>query len=152
MKFVSYDIVFQEVPNEISLALNISGCPNRCPGCHSPHLIEDCGEELSREAIDALVESYRASISCVCFMGGDNSPREVEALGRHVQQKWGLKSAWYSGLNSFPQDMGSLNYVKLGGYNEEFGGLKNPNTNQRMYRLHTDATDTYEDITALFWK
>ena len=38
LKYAGYDIVFQEIPDEVTLALNLSGCPNGCPGCHSPHL------------------------------------------------------------------------------------------------------------------
>lgn len=28
-------LTFQDVPNEISLALSISGCQLKCKGCHS---------------------------------------------------------------------------------------------------------------------
>ena len=47
LKYADYDIVFQEIPNEVTLAINISNCPNRCVGCHSPYLMEDVGEELN---------------------------------------------------------------------------------------------------------
>ena len=98
MKIASYDIVFQEIPGEVTLALNISGCPNRCPGCHSPHLREDIGEELTDELLDALINQYRTGITCVCFMGGDQDPDEVARLAAHVRAQ-GLKTAWYSGKN-----------------------------------------------------
>lgn len=45
-KYVDYDIVFQEVPGEVSLALNISNCPFKCEGCHSPHLRENIGRNV----------------------------------------------------------------------------------------------------------
>lgn len=38
MKYSDAQVVFAEVPDEITLAISISGCPNRCPGCHSQHL------------------------------------------------------------------------------------------------------------------
>ena len=43
LKYVNTDIVFQEIPDEVTLAVNISNCPCRCPGCHSEYLWEDVG-------------------------------------------------------------------------------------------------------------
>ena len=43
-----FDVVFQEIPGEVTLALNLSGCPNRCAGCHSPHLWEEVGGAAGR--------------------------------------------------------------------------------------------------------
>ena len=123
MKIASYDIVFQEVPGEVTLALNISGCPNRCPGCHSPHLREDIGEKLTDELLDALINQYRTGITCVCFMGGDQDPDEVARLAAHVRAQ-GLKTAV-----------------------EALGGLKSPTTNQRFYRREGN---TWHDETYRF--
>ena len=39
-------VVFSEVPDEISLAISITGCPRRCPGCHSEYLWEYHGNLL----------------------------------------------------------------------------------------------------------
>lgn len=36
LKYAGYDIVFQEIPDEVTLALNLSGCPNGCPGATVP--------------------------------------------------------------------------------------------------------------------
>ena len=47
LKYVNYDIVFQEFPDEVTLAINLSLCPNGCPGCHSAYLKDDIGEELT---------------------------------------------------------------------------------------------------------
>ena len=54
LRFVNYDLVFQEIPDEVTLALNISNCPNRCDGCHSPYLMEDVGAILGENALAAL--------------------------------------------------------------------------------------------------
>ncbi len=71
LKYTDYDIVFQEIPDEVTLAVNLSGCPHRCKGgCHSPHLQQDIGEELNEEAISRLLQLYEHSITCICFMGG----------------------------------------------------------------------------------
>ena len=51
IKYVPEDtqVVFAEIPDEVSLAINISCCPHRCPGCHSPYLQKDYGVELDEE-------------------------------------------------------------------------------------------------------
>ena len=154
MKIASYDIVFQEIPGEVTLALNISGCPNRCPGCHSPHLREDIGEELTDELLDALINQYRTGITCVCFMGGDQDPDEVARLAAHVKVQ-GIKTGWYSGINPpDPLSKGEMgdrfsvfDYVKVGPYVEALGGLKSPTTNQRFYRREGN---TWHDETYRF--
>ena len=50
VKYVDTLVTFAEFPNEISLCINISGCPNHCPGCHSPYLAQDIGEVLNKES------------------------------------------------------------------------------------------------------
>ena len=58
LKFHNYDIVFQEIPDEVTLAVNITGCPCHCPGCHSPHLWEDSGTELDEAMLRRIYEDY----------------------------------------------------------------------------------------------
>ena len=48
LKYVNTDVVFQEIPDEVTLAINISNCPCHCPGCHSRYLWEDIGLSLER--------------------------------------------------------------------------------------------------------
>ena len=149
LKVASYDIVFQEVPGEVTLALNISSCPNRCPGCHSPHLWEDIGEELSDELLRLLIERYRTGLTCVCFMGGDQDPDEVRRLAMKVREQ-GLKTAWYSGHRFVPSSRQAVfDYVKTGPYIEALGGLKSATTNQRFYRREGDR---WTDQTYVFQK
>lgn len=69
LKFADYDIVFQEVPDETTLALNLSNCPHRCEGCHSPQLREDIGTPLTPESLDSLLARY-PYVTCVGLMGG----------------------------------------------------------------------------------
>lgn len=150
MKVASYDIVFQEVPDQVTLALNISQCPNRCPGCHSPHLQEDMGQPLDNALLDTLLDRYGKDITCVCFMGGDRDSGQVMKLAAHVHES-GLLTAWYSGRQQLPEDFSSecLDYVKLGPYVESKGPLSNPTTNQRMYKVGADGLT---DITNVFQK
>ena len=149
LKVASYDIVFQEIPGEVTLALNLSGCPCHCQGCHSPHLWEDTGEPLTDELLDVLIDRYGALITCVCFMGGDQAPEEVlEWAIKLKKQTGGMKMAWYSGRTHFPEKEG-FDYVKLGPYMEALGGLKSEKTNQRLYKR---VGDEWQDITSAFWR
>ncbi len=166
MKVASFDIVFQEIPGEVTLALNLSGCPCHCPGCHSPHLWEDIGEPLNAELLDGLIARYGSMITCVCFMGGDQDPEEVARWATYVKSEIGnlkLKTAWYSGrqqssiidkssinrTSSIVQSSIPFDYVKLGPYIDSIGGLKSPTTNQRLYKR---VGDSWEDITSSFWR
>ena len=157
LKVASFDIVFQEIPGEVTLALNLSNCPCHCPGCHSQHLAEDIGEELTTELMDGLIARYGAMITCVAFMGGDANPDEVAQWAEYVKNR-GLKTAWYSGRPAFPNTPNNqiipnipipFDYVKLGPYIESLGGLKSPNTNQHLYKR---VGDEWQDITSVFWK
>lgn len=74
VRYYNFDIVFAEIPGETTLAINIANCPNRCPGCHSPHLQADAGHVLDAAELRALLERYGRSVTCVCFMGGDAAP------------------------------------------------------------------------------
>ncbi|MBQ9255163.1 MAG: anaerobic ribonucleoside-triphosphate reductase activating protein [Bacteroidales bacterium] len=151
LRFHNYDIVFAEIPNEVSLAVNITACPNRCKGCHSLWLWKDEGHILDEEAISTLIGEY-SDITCFCFMGGDNDPKQVNDLARFVKNKFGKKTAWYSGKNSIDKniDVRNFDFIKIGAYIQELGPLKERTTNQRLYSVKTDGD--LEDITHLFWK
>ena len=153
VRFYNFDIVFAEIPDEVTLAINITGCPYRCPGCHSPHLQTDCGDMLDDSAFQALLERYGAGITCVCFMGGDADPHEIARLSDKVRElRPALRTGWYSGRDTLPEgiDAATFDYVKLGGYVQTYGGLDSPTTNQRMYAVSRDGTMT--DVTARFRK
>lgn len=143
LKCYNYDIVCQEIPDEITLAVNISCCPNRCPGCHSPWLWEDSGAPMTREMLTELIDRYSSAVTCFCFMGGDAEPAEIERLARWIRDKYPkIRTAWYSGREKIPEgfDIRCLDFVKLGPYIERLGGLKSPNTNQALYRVREDGT------------
>lgn len=159
LKYVNYDIVFQEFPGEVTLAVNLSMCPNGCPGCHSDYLQQDVGEELTTERLFSLLAGYDGEVTCVGLMGGDNDPAAVMALCDAVRGRYGerLKTGWYSGRQQLPRDFRPevFDYVKLGPYRADFGPLKSPTTNQRLYRVHcNESSEGYEleDITDAFWR
>ena len=163
LKVASFDIVFQEIPGEVTLALNLSNCPCHCPGCHSQHLAEDIGEPLTEELLGGLIDRYGAMITCVAFMGGDAEPEEVARLAEWVKNHQSpmtnhqLKTAWYSGRQQAPFPLGEgrgeascpFDFVKLGPYIESLGGLKSPTTNQRFYKRTPDG---WVDDTVRFQK
>lgn len=151
LRYADYDIVFQEIPDEVTLAINLSNCPNHCKGCHSPYLMENVGEALTEESLSALLNKYGKAITCVCFMGGDASPAEIELLAifLHRQTIAPVKVGWYSGKPELPDDfdVNYFQYIKLGPYIETLGGLNSEKTNQRLYRIKNGIM---EDITYRF--
>ncbi len=151
LRYHNYDIVFQEVPGEVTLAINLTHCPHRCAGCHSPHLREDRGETLNEHTLSGLLEKYGNAITCVCFMGGDAAPQEVERLAVFLRSLPGqrLKTAWYSGYQHLPEGCSPqyFDYIKLGPYIESLGGLESPSTNQLFYRI---INQEMIDVTDLF--
>ncbi|WP_370861001.1 anaerobic ribonucleoside-triphosphate reductase activating protein [Parabacteroides faecis] len=152
LRYTDYDIVFQEVPDEITLAINISNCPNQCKGCHSPYLLKDIGEPLTEDSLTVLLRKYGKAITCVCFMGGDASPADIEQLAEylHRQTVAPVKVGWYSGKTELSPaiDLDFFEYIKLGPYIEHLGGLKSPATNQRFYRIENGVM---KDITYRFF-
>ena len=77
LKYVDTLVSFQEIPDEISLCINISNCPNNCPGCHSAYLKDDVGTPLTYTELMRILKDIRG-ITCVCFMGGDKEPWEIQ--------------------------------------------------------------------------
>lgn len=149
LRYYNFDIVFQEIPDEVTLAINLTCCPNRCEGCHSPHLRQKIGPELTTVELDSIISRYKDSITCVCFMGGDNDVEAIEKLAHYIISTYSLKTAWYSGRNSFPNHTEFFSFIKLGEYQPERGNLKNRLTNQRLYKIEAGEK---MDITNLFWK
>lgn len=154
MKYYNAEVTFREVPDEVSLCINISGCPNHCPDCHSKWLWDDIGTELNEIAIDRLM-IVNPGITCVSFMGGDQSPVFVREMAKYVKETYRLKTCWYSGRLHFSVPnwiyADYFDYVKFGPYIEEYGGLDNPKTNQIFFRWN-ETEKNWEDITYYFIK
>lgn len=151
LKYVDTKIVFQEIPDEITLAINISGCPCNCKGCHSSYLAKDIGEPLDLQHLTNLIDSNKG-ITCVCIMGGDANPSEVDDIAQDIKEYYPeLKVGWYSGRQELSKDIDLCNFdaIKLGPYKEEFGPLNSKTTNQRFYKV---SDGELIDITNKFWK
>lgn len=150
LKYVDTKVVFAEIPDEITLAINISNCPCHCKGCHSPYLAEDIGTELTFSELRRLIKN-NSGISCIAFMGGDSEPERINALASFVTNHYQLNVAWYSGRQELSKDieLRNFDYIKLGPYIEELGPLSSRTTNQRLYRVEKEVLI---DITNKFWK
>lgn len=156
MKYADAKVVFSEIPDEITLAINISGCTVRCKDCHSKYLWEDVGEILNEESLHILINQF-TGITCISFMGGDHDIEYLQSLFEYVKTEFPkLKVAWYSGVNRILTKINTkyLSYIKIGSYNAVRGPLTSPGTNQRMYKVHKtkEGSTLLLDITRRFWK
>lgn len=155
LKYLYCKEVFAEVPSEITLGVSISGCQIRCPGCHSRELWEDKGILLTIEELQNLLDKHKG-ITTLLLLGGEHDIDTLTELIQYAYKK--VKTAWYCGLDMIPKDklgiMQYLDYLKLGHYDHELGGLNSPTTNQRFYQIeHQEDGSYYEhDITFKFKK
>lgn len=142
-------VVFREIPDEITLAFNISNCLNHCVGCHSSYLKCDTGEELTSEKVSEYIEK-NSGISCICFMGEGNDQNALLDLVDFIKTNYpNLKLALYSGRQEVEESLyEKFDFIKIGPYIEELGPLNSRTTNQRLYKKFGD---TWEDITYRFW-
>ena len=153
LKYVNCGIVFQEIPDEVTLSIIISNCPCHCPGCHSNYLWTDTGTPLDEKAIDGFVKEYGSDITCICLMGGDSEPSRINSLARYIKKNHhDLHVGWYSGRTRISRQIEHrhFDYIKIGPYLKHLGGLKEKTTNQRLYKIDNDFE--LKDITNAFWK
>ena len=154
LKYKNYAVVLQEVPDEISFAINISGCTHHCPGCHSTYLWEDDGYPLLKDFHYLLDKVRKSYISCICFMGGDHDQHELLLLSR-IAHTEGYKTCLYTACelsDLIKPLLDELDYVKIGRFIQEKGPLTNPTTNQKMYRKTVSGNSyAWTDITDRFW-
>ena len=152
-------VVMEEIPDRVTLAVEISNCRGNCPGCHSPFLKKNIGQKLTPEIISDLV-SDNFGVNCFLFLGEGRDPRDLLSLASHVRSL-GLSPALYSGRKTVPVEFWqTFDYLKLGPYIEELGPLNTKTTNQRLYRVLSDdecgecitrGGRRFRDITSRFW-
>lgn len=151
LKYVDTLVSFSEVIDEITLCINISNCPCKCVNCHSSYLAQDIGEPLDLQHLTNLIDSNKG-ITCVCIMGGDVNPSEVDDIAQDIKGYYPkLKVAWYSGKQELSKDINLefFDFIKLGPYIEELGPLNSKTTNQRFYKVENNKLI---DITYKFQK
>lgn len=140
------NVVLEEIPDRVTLALEISNCQGNCIGCHSPFLKNDIGEELTPAVADRLIAD-NFGINCFLLLGEGRDRKALLDIAAHVRSKYPkLEVGLYSGRASVEQEIyDAFDYVKVGPYIEEFGPLNSVKTNQRLYHHG-------EDITSRFWQ
>lgn len=156
LKYIYIKEVFAEVPGEISLAISISGCQIHCQGCHSRELWEDKGTPLTIEELQSLLDKHQG-ITCLCLLGGEHDIDSLTELFMYAHER--IKTAWYCGLDMIPKDkvgiLEYLDFVKIGHYDQELGGLDSPTTNQKFYKVESRSNNDsvkVTDITSIFHK
>lgn len=87
LKYVDTRVCFAEIPDEITLCMNLSNCPCHCEGCHSPHLAGDIGEVLTITRIEKLLKENKG-VTAICFMGGDNDPKLVNHYAGLIKKSY----------------------------------------------------------------
>jgi anaerobic ribonucleoside-triphosphate reductase activating protein len=134
VNYLSHDIVFKEHPKHVSIGLFITGCPNKCPGCHSPVLQTNTGKELTVDELKKILTKYNGLADNVIFFGGDHCADLNTLL--IVCKEMGYKTTLWTGSNSVSGiTMALLDYLKVGPYKQELGGLSSPMTNQKYFDL-----------------
>lgn len=152
LKYVDTQVTFAEIPDEITLCVNISNCPCQCKNCHSSYLAQDIGNILNKKSLSQLIKNNKG-ISCISFMGGDSDVFTLVSLANWVKIHTNLKVAWYSGkqelANIVSQQLQWFDFIKLGPYKEELGPLNSKTTNQKFYKINgnelIDITNRFYD-------
>ena len=77
-------VVMEEIPDKVTLAVDISNCTGLCEGCHSPFLRKDVGEELTPEAVDSML-SDNFGVNCFLFLGEGNDPEALMKITAYIR-------------------------------------------------------------------
>ena len=87
----------------------------RCPGCHSPFLQTDVGEELTVDVIEALLAD-NFGVNCFLFFGEGQDDESFLDLAWYLRDNHPeIEIALYSGRNEVPNSYWRVfNYIKLG--------------------------------------
>ena len=164
LRYLDSYVTLAEIPDEISLCINIIDCPIHCKDCSEPWMWNtykgkypngNTPKILNAGEIKNLVEK-NDGISCVCFMGGDIDAESINFFAKIVKDISFNKVAWYSGRTELPKYINPSNfdYIKLGPYIKEKGPLNCSDTNQRFYNIYHNwnGVNIMLDHTEIFWK
>lgn len=132
-------VVFEEVPDKVTVAVEITNCRGRCEGCHSPFLQRNIGDVLTKKDIDDLI-SENFGVNCFLFLG-EGAPEDIDNLidlASHIREKYQgrIATAIYSGRPEVEDEIYmAFDYVKVGPFISKFGPLNCRQTNQRFYKV-----------------
>jgi len=141
MHYHDFQVVFQEVPGEISLCFSISGCSLQCNGCHSPYLWkEGFGTQLSEKYYNEILKKYKNYATCVLFMGGEWHKEALILKLKSAIEK-GYKTCLYTGENNISDNiLNNLTWIKTGKWEQALGGLSCLTTNQKFIEVKTNKS------------
>jgi anaerobic ribonucleoside-triphosphate reductase activating protein len=138
MNYLSKQITFSEIPDEVCLSYLITGCTLKCPGCHSVDSWNPkAGQPLTLEVFTQNLIKYQDWITTVLFMGGEWHQDQLIHYLR-ISLEFKMKTALFTGLKSAPQELiNNLTYLKTEPYIRDLGGLASHNTNQKLINIKT---------------
>lgn len=141
MKYLNIRTSFSTVKTEICVAIEITNCPHKCLGCHTPELQQDIGKHIDENNIIEILKPFTFNemplFSCVAFMGGDQEPENLISILKKIKNIFpNVSTCLYTGNECVNAKIQSeLDYLKVGKYIASLGGLDSPTTNQRFYIL-----------------
>jgi anaerobic ribonucleoside-triphosphate reductase activating protein len=144
MKIYNYNIVLQEIPDEISLAIAVHGCQLKCNSCSYKQLI---GKEFefTINDLEKLIIKNKPYITCVLFLGGEWETNIIKYI--KTTHKYKLKTALYTGLELHEINnilLKNFNYIKTGKYNGV--PVSNPLTNQKFFKIINGLAVNHTDL------
>jgi len=140
MKYTAKTVIFNEIPNEVSLCYSISGCGKRCLGCHSSELWEEKENHnsLNIGILEKHLTEYCGMITAIVFLGGEWHEKELISM-LTLAKKFQLKTCLYTSINNLEEInihlLNVLDYIKIGEFYFELGGLNSKKTNQRFIEV-----------------
>jgi anaerobic ribonucleoside-triphosphate reductase activating protein len=142
MKYWQHTIVFQEMPKDVALAFELTNCPFRCDGCHSPHLQEDNGYELTVDVFKNILNKYVGLVTAVLFLGSAYNDVDRDLLMQMLDyaKTMNMKTCIWTGEEDVcPAIKDRLDFLKVGQYRKDLGGISDKNTNQRYFDLKNNC-------------
>lgn len=135
LRYFNITSTLQDVPNELSMCINIAGCPWQCEGCSWKKVTEGMTRyELTITDLQNILRKDNNNHSCICFMGGDWENDLIYFVKE--AKTYGYKTCLYTGGKTIHTDLLKyLDYIKVGAYKKELGGLDSPITNQRLLTI-----------------
>ena len=141
MNIATRYIGYQEIPGQTTLVYHCSGCSKKCPGCHSEEYWDkDYGTFFDPVDFVEYLDSNAPFIDCVLFMIGDVDHELVSIIydALRIIKSYNLKTAIYTAydcIDSVPANwLYMCDYVKVGRWIQELGGLDSETTNQTLYK------------------
>ena len=165
MNFLYEGIAVLEVPNEISIAFTLLGCPHQCKNCHSKDYWQSSlmtrnttlGIHFSAENVKNILNNRafkdHEHATCLLFLGGDWEMSffldTIKVLRHTYHTSSAIKQynfAWYTSLHLtdlqvYPELFDYFDFIKTGPYIEDKGPLNKKGTNQQFWsRQFLDTT------------